>query len=298
MLTSIGDWMTSHGWFALSEIADSAVILVVALGVRAVVGRLITHLMARLSHARATTHTWRNRLRKDHTPLNQRQAARAATLSSILRSTASVLIFGVALVMMLDEFHVNIGPILASAGVVGLAIGFGAQSLVKDVLAGMFMMAEDQYGVGDVINVGTAVGTVEGVTLRIVKIRDLDGALWYVRNGEITSVCNMSQDWANAVVEVPLEPTANLAKANNVIEQALERFADGRQDLLSKPDIAGVTSLNNGAVTVRVLVKTKPNAQWAVGRAMRIALKEALDDEGIHIAMPPAFTTPNSNAIH
>ena len=142
---------------------------------------------------------------------------------------------------------------------------------------------------GDVVNVGSAVGTVEGVTLRIVKIRDLDGGLWYVRNGEISSVCNMSQEWANAVVEVPLEPSVEMVRAKAVIQRVLDRFAaesPAASDILEAPALAGVTSMANGAFTVRIVSKTKPNAQWTVGRALRESLKEAFDVEGIRLALP------------
>lgn len=292
----IADWLARNALPLLSDALHSAGILLVALLLRTAAGRLITHLMNRLLRAQARASTLRTKHSKNHPEPSERQAQRVRTISAVLRSTASVLVFGVAFVMILAQFHINIGPILASAGVAGLAIGFGAQSLVKDVIAGMLMMAEDQYGVGDVVNVGSAVGTVEGVTLRIVKIRDLDGGLWYVRNGEITSVCNMSQDWANAVVEIPLEPTMEMVKAKPVIQLVLERFTTESavaSEVLEPPTLSGVTSMANGAVTVRIVTKTKPGTQWAVGRALREALKHAFDAEGIRIALPRTITAPS-----
>lgn len=286
---SPADWLSTNAWPLLSDALRAVAIFFVALLLRGLAGRLITHLMTRLQRARARTDALQSKLRKNHAEVDERQAQRTQTISAVLRSTASVIIFGVAFVMILAQFQINVAPILASAGVVGLAIGFGAQSLVKDVIAGMFMLAEDQYGVGDVVNVGSAVGTVEGVTLRIVKIRDLDGGLWYVRNGEISSVCNMSQEWANAVVEVPLEPSVEMVRAKAVIQRVLDRFAaesPAASDILEAPALAGVTSMANGAFTVRIVSKTKPNAQWTVGRALRESLKEAFDVEGIRLALP------------
>lgn len=291
----IADWFTRNALPLLSDALHSVGILLVALLVRTVAGRMITHLMNRLLRAQARASSLRTKHTKKHPEPSERQAQRVRTIGAVLRSTASVLVFGVAFVMTLAQFHVNVGPILASAGVAGLAIGFGAQSLVKDVIAGIFMMAEDQYGVGDVVNVGSAVGTVEGVTLRIVKIRDLDGGLWYVRNGEITSICNMSQDWANAVVEIPLEPSVEMVKAKSVIQLVLDKFTSDSvvaSDVLEPPTLSGVISMANGAVTIRIVTKTKPGTQWAVGRALREALKQAFDDEGIRIALPRAITTP------
>lgn len=294
---TITDWFTANAWPLLSDALSGAVIFFVALLLRAVTGRLITHLMTRLHRARVRTNAVHSKLTKKPTEPDERHAQRIQTISAVLRSTASVIIFGVAFVMILSQFQINVAPILASAGVVGLAIGFGAQSLVKDVIAGMFMMAEDQYGVGDVVNVGSAVGTVEGVTLRVVKIRDLDGGLWFVRNGEISSVCNMSQDWANAVVEVPVEPTVEMVKAKTVIQGALDTFAQNSSvadNILEEPTLAGVTSMSHGAFTIRIVIKTKPSSQWAVGRALRETLKQAFDAEGVRIAMPRIPTGTSS----
>lgn len=132
---------------------------------------------------------------------------------------------------------------------------------------------------------------------RIVKVRDLDGGLWYVRNGEIASLCNMSQEWANSVVEVPLDPEVEMARAKRVIERVSERFATDSTvaaDILEPPALAGVTSMGNGAVTVRILTKTTPGTQWAVGRALRETLKEAFDEQGIKLALPRVLPAPNN----
>ncbi|SDR04690.1 small conductance mechanosensitive channel [Actinopolyspora saharensis] len=290
------NWFTENSGAFVSGIINILIILLVALVFRAVTGRVITHGVRRMvsSHQRinqATSKAGNLVTRQSNSSENagQRQQQRAQTIGSVLRSVASSVIFGVAFVMILGEFGINLGPILASAGVLGLAIGFGAQSLVQDFLAGIFMMIEDQYGVGDVVDTGDAVGTVESVTLRITKIRDLNGGLWYVRNGEIMRVCNMNQDWANAVVEIPLDYSVDIAHAERVIESAIDDFAaedEFKSKILEKPDLSGVIGIGNGSVTVRIIVKVKPGEQWALGRALRGRLKSRFDAEGVRVAYP------------
>ncbi|NHD16184.1 mechanosensitive ion channel family protein [Actinopolyspora sp. BKK1] len=296
MADPVVNWFTENSGAFVSGIINILIILLVALVFRAVTGRVITHGVRRMvsSHQRinqATSKAGNLVTRQSNSSENagQRQQQRAQTIGSVLRSVASSVIFGVAFVMILGEFGINLGPILASAGVLGLAIGFGAQSLVQDFLAGIFMMIEDQYGVGDVVDTGDAVGTVESVTLRITKIRDLNGGLWYVRNGEIMRVCNMNQDWANAVVEIPLDYSVDIAHAERVIESAIDDFAaedEFKSKILEKPDLSGVIGIGNGSVTVRIIVKVKPGEQWALGRALRGRLKSRFDAEGVRVAYP------------
>ena len=157
---------------------------------------------------------------------NERHEKRVATAATIVKSTVSVIIIGTALLMILDLFGIPLGPLLASAGVAGLAIGFGAQSLVKDTLSGLFMIVEDQYGVGDVIDTGTVVGTVEEVTLRITRLRDGDGVVWYIRNGEILRLGNRSQGWSVAVVDVQLAYTDDIVRVTGIMTAAVEDLAE------------------------------------------------------------------------
>lgn len=284
------DWASENSGAFISGAISIAIILLLAVIARVVMGRVITHVIKRMVRSQERiANGVRNAVNKSAAPAGTRQQARADTISSVLRSIASFVIFGVAIVMVLGEFGINLGPILASAGVLGLAIGFGAQGLVQDFLSGIFMMAEDQYGVGDVVDVGEAVGTVEEVGLRITKIRDLDGGLWYVRNGEIVRVCNMNQDWANAVIEIPLAHTVDVAQAEAVIERSITEFAnsaDHESQLLDTPTVAGVVGISHGAVTVRIMAKTRPGEQWAIGRALRAHIKRDLDHDGIDVAYP------------
>lgn len=293
-------WFTENSSAFISGLINILLILVLVLVLRAVVGRLITHGVKRMvtSHQRINQAKAKARARPNSLVVQKsgsagdaqaRQEQRAKTIGSVLRSIASAIIFGVGFIMMLGEVGINLGPILASAGVLGLAVAFGAQNLVQDFMSGIFMMIEDQYGVGDVIDVGDAVGTVEDVTLRITKIRDLDGGLWHVRNGNIMRVCNMNQDWANAVVEIPLDYSVDVSHAETVIRASLAEFADNpehKAKILEEPDLSGVVSIGNGSVTVRIIVKTKPGEQWSLGRALRAHLKGSFDAAGITVAYP------------
>lgn len=291
------EWFAERSGAFISGAIQIVLVLIIALIVRAVAGRLIDRAIKRMaaSHQRLGNGKLASGvLAKANGNKNARQEQRAETISSVLRSVASVVILGGAVVMILGEMGINLGPILMSAGVLGLAIGFGAQSLVQDFLSGVFMLIEDQYGVGDVVDVGDAVGTVEEVSLRVTKIRDLSGGLWYVRNGEIVRVCNMNQGWARAVVEIPLDARVDFAHATEVIERSLDAFAElpGPADqLLECPTAEGVVGIANGAVVFRVMAKTKPGEQWALDRELRGHLKRDFDQAGIRMAHPMQMNT-------
>ncbi len=216
-----------------------------------------------------------------------RRAQRARTLGSVLRSTATVIVGGIAFFLVLDALGVNIAPFIASAGVVGVAVGFGAQSLVKDFLTGLFMLLEDQYGVGDVVDVGPANGTVEAVTLRITKIRDSDGTLWYVPNGTMLRVGNKTQGWATAVVEIDVDYFADLDQVRELLAQAADRVVTDPvvgTHVLGPPTITGIERLSANAVTLRLKVKTSPAMQWEVARELRTASRAVLEQAAVPLA--------------
>lgn len=219
----------------------------------------------------------------------ERSEQRARTLGTVLRSTASLAVYGLAILISLGEFGINLGPMIAGAGIVGVAIGFGAQSLVRDFLTGIFMLLEDQYGVGDVVDVGSAVGVVEEVKLRTTQIRDINGSLWHIPNGEISRVANMSQEWARAVLDIEVAYDTDLGQAMTVIKEA----ADGvwrdnlpHATILEEPAIAGVQAFGENSIAIRLMAKVEPGEQWAVSREIRRRLKEAFDECGIEIPFP------------
>ncbi|WP_285638706.1 mechanosensitive ion channel family protein [Lentzea sp. NBRC 102530] len=215
--------------------------------------------------------------------ISERREQRARTIGSVLKSIVTILIFGIAFLEILIVVKLDITPVLTSAGILGVAIGFGAQNLVKDFLAGMFMLLEDQYGVGDVVDLGPATGTVEAVALRTTTIRDTGGTVWYVRNGEILRVGNSSQGFAVAVVDLPLSYGANLAEATQVLERKVAEVADKdplKADITAKPEVLGVEKFTPEGITLRVTAKTRPGRQWAVQRNLRAQLMPALEEAG------------------
>ncbi len=219
----------------------------------------------------------------------ERARRRAETLGTVLKSVAALIIYTVAAFMALSEFSVNLGPLIASAGIVGIAFGFGAQSLVKDFLSGIFMLIEDQFGVGDIIDVGSAAGVVEGVSLRTTQIRDVQGTLWHVPNGEIARVANKSQQWARAVLDIEVAYDTNVNHAMSIIKEvadAIWQEAMPNATIIEEPEIWGVENFGSDAIAIRLAVKVEPGEQWATSREIRRRLKEAFDDVGIEIPFP------------
>lgn len=218
------------------------------------------------------------------TLVEERRRQRLRALGTILRSAISVIIFGIAGLQILGDVGIDLTPLLASASVAGVAIGIGAQSIVKDYLAGILMLLEDQYGVGDVINVGDVTGTVEAVSLRTTRVRDVSGVVWHIPNGTVGSVGNESQGWARAVIDYPIPYTANLSKVTSVLDKAASgmwRSSHWRQVMLEKPEVWGAQNVSSEGVTMRIVVRTAPLRQWEVEREMRSRIKGALDAAGI-----------------
>jgi moderate conductance mechanosensitive channel len=214
----------------------------------------------------------------------ERHSARAHTVGALLKSITTFVLFGVAVIVVLDLLGLDITPIIASAGVVGIAVGFGAQSLIRDFLTGVFMILEDQFGVGDVIDTGQATGTVEDIGLRMTKLRDENGVLWYVPNGAIARVGNKSQGWAMANVEVPVAHSEDLDEVQQLLRDAAEQLAGDGQwgaDILDVPATCTVESVNTDAVVLRVQLRTQPMRQNEVVRELRLRIKDALDAGGI-----------------
>lgn len=215
---------------------------------------------------------------------NARREQRVATAATIVKSTVSFIIVGTALLMILDLLGIPLAPLLASAGVAGLAIGFGAQSLVKDTLSGLFMIVEDQYGVGDVIDAGAATGTVEAVSLRVTRLRDVNGVVWHVRNGTINRIGNESQGWARAVIDFPVSYDQDLPRVRGTMKDtATEMWQEPRWHdvIMEEPEVWGVESVTSDAIVMRLVARTLPLRQWEVARELRERLKTALDEAAV-----------------
>lgn len=219
----------------------------------------------------------------------ERGKQRAQALGTLLRSLVSVVVWGATALIVLGEFGVNLGPLLAGAGIAGIALGFGAQTLVRDFLSGMFMLAEDQYGIGDVIDVGDASGVVEEVRLRTTRLRDLNGNVWFFPNGEIRRVANKSQHWSRAVLDIAVAYEADLDLATRVIKEAADslwRESALEAPILEEPQVLGVEALGESSVSIRLVLKVDPGEQWAVARLARRRIKDALDAAGVEIPFP------------
>lgn len=219
----------------------------------------------------------------------ERSKQRAQTLATLLESLATLTIFALAVMISLGELDISLGPLLAGAGIIGIAIGFGAQAVVRDFLAGIFMLVEDQYGVGDVVDFGDASGVVEEISLRTTRLRDLNGTVWYVPNGEIRRVANKSYSWARCVLDVAVAYDTDVDLAARIIKQAADSvWADHLETatILEEPEIWGVEDLGESAVLIRLVVKTEPGEQWATSREIRRRVKLAFEHEGIVIPFP------------
>ena len=221
--------------------------------------------------------------------VHERRRQRAATMGSVLRSVTSMLVLTLAVIYALGVLGLNVAPLIASAGIVGVALGFGAQNLVRDFLSGVFMILEDQYGVGDIVDLGEASGVVETVGLRVTALRDINGTLWYCRNGEVLRVGNKSQGFAVAVIDLPLAHTTDVDDASDIAAEvataavAQEPMAT---DVLAAPEILGVDKVTADTVTLRITVKVRPGRQWAVQRALNQRILDAFDERDIRPPYP------------
>ena len=215
---------------------------------------------------------------------HERHRQRTLTMGSLLRNIVTIAIAILTTLTILSTVGVDLAPLLATAGVGGVALGFGAQSLVKDFLSGIFMILEDQYGVGDIVDTGEAIGTVEEVSLRVTRLRDPSGVVWYVRNGEIIRIGNKSQGWSTALVDIPVSYAENLEKVIPLIREVVHRLDEEpawKDMLLEEPQVLGVESVSGTAVTIRVLAKTAPEQQYGVSREIRERVKAAFDAAGV-----------------
>jgi small conductance mechanosensitive channel len=223
----------------------------------------------------------------DDTQLSYREK-RAQTVSGLLKGVGRIVIVVFAVILTLDTF-MDIGPLLAGAGILGLAVSFGSQSLVKDVIAGFFILMEHQFDVGDVIEVAGLSGAVEKMSLRVVMLRDLEGTLHIVPNGQITTVSNRTRGWSRAVLDIGVGYASDVDKALEVLRDEARGYAADSAwsyKLDGPPEVVGVQGLGDNAVTIRVMLRTRPGMQWEVGREFRRRAKNRLDREGIEIPFP------------
>lgn len=231
-------------------------------------------------------------LQRDREPARE-LAQKAKTLSNVVEATGRVVIFIIALLSILSLLGRDITPLLASAGIAGIAIGFGAQNLVKDWLGGFFILLENQYSVDDVIKVGEHTGTVERIDFRKTVLRNVQGAAIVIPNGEVRIVTNLTKEWSRVVMDVGVPYEEDIDRAIDVLQQVAEDVAaDGElsKDILEPPEVLGVEAVDEQKVTIRLWVKTLPAKQWAVARAMRALVKKRFDEAGIGSPHPHQVT--------
>ncbi|MEE1938072.1 mechanosensitive ion channel family protein [Streptomyces sp. TRM 70361] len=279
-----GDWLAAGLRILL--------IVVVATVLRAVVRRAITRLIARMtrnSEAEASGNALRGLLVNA-----ERRRQRTEAIGSVLRSVSTFLIMGTAFLIVLSTLGIDLAPLLASAGVAGVAIGFGARNLVTDMLTGVFVLLEDQYGVGDRIDAGEATGTVLEIGLRVTKLRGDDGEIWYVRNGEIKRVGNLSQGWATASLDVEVRSDEDLEEVRSAVASAGEEMSTSApwdEQLWAPVEVLGLDSVTLDTMVIRVAAKTMPGKALPVERELRWRIKRALDARGIRMVDEDSLAT-------
>ncbi|MEV6164146.1 mechanosensitive ion channel family protein [Streptomyces sp. NPDC052052] len=276
-------WVEENWSIWLSTGLRIVLIAAIAVVLRTVVRRALTKLIDRMNRsAQAVEGTALGGLLVNA----ERRRQRSEAIGSVLRSVSSFLILGTAALMILGAFKINLAPLLASAGVAGVALGFGARNLVTDFLSGVFMILEDQYGVGDTIDAGVASGEVIEVGLRVTKLRGDNGEIWYVRNGEVKRIGNLSQGWSTAGVDVTVRPTEDLERVHALISEAAASMAKDEpwsERLWGPVEILGLNSVLLDSMTVRVTAKTMPGKSLGVERELRWRIKRAFDEAGIRM---------------
>ena len=294
------EWTESEGLAVAAEWLvdrplDIALILVVAWILNRVAKRAIARFTERLATMPGNPRLQKLRERGPGRVLidetaRVRAESRAETLGHVLRSVSSALVWGFAALMVLGTIGVNLGPLIAGAGIGGVAVGFGSKDLVRDFFSGLFMLIEDHYGVGDVVDLGCATGTVEEVSLRSTTIRDGKGTVWHVPNGAVARVGNFSQLWSKALVDIEVAYDTDVRVAMGLMKRVADELWNdpewGGDEVAEAPTVFGIQSLGASGVGLRLSVKTEPSMQWAVEREIRLRLKEAFDEAGIVIPFP------------
>jgi small conductance mechanosensitive channel len=282
------DWLSDE---PLGAVVTLAIILVSTVGALWLWRRFVRHTSKALNDSSMAARLAATGVAADALTV-ERYRARTNAVAGLVTSVGVFVIVGIAVVAGLARLGVNVGPILASAGIAGIAIGFGAQTIVRDFLSGVFMILENQYGVGDLVTVNAVTGTVEEVGLRITRIRDFDGTIWYVTNGSVTELGNLSQGWSLAVVDVPVGYGADLDLVKRellTVATSMQSDEEWRAKILPDDVTVAAEIVTPLAVTFRIRVHTVANQQWVVGRELRVRALTALDQAGVP---SPSKSTP------
>ena len=222
--------------------------------------------------------------------MNARAGQRIEALAAALAGATSFVVWVVAVLAVLHVLGVRLGPLLTGAGLIGVALGFGAQSLIRDFLTGVFILVEDQFGVGDWVDLGAATGSVEAVTLRATRIRSVDGTVWHVPNGQIQRAGNMSQHWSRALLDVQIALHSDIDRAREAMKRVADEIWHEDRAMIEASEVWGVQSLGPGGITIRLVAKTKPLEQWRISRELRERIKTEFDRKGIEVPPPTPWT--------
>lgn len=275
------------GKASVSETFKTTAVWLTTSGIK-ILGILITLLI--LSQMSRWIVGWLERFVPEKDPLQAAEAKkRAQTLGNILRHALLIVIFFIATLMILGELGIQLGPLLATAGIGAVAIGFGAQSLVKDVIGGFFIILENQYRIGDAIEVAGVSGLVESVSLRKTVLRDLEGRVHTIPNGEIKVVSNLSKEWSRSVLDIGISYRENIDEVTDLLSQIgrkLEAEEPYKSAILEPLQILGLERFGESQLVIRIMVKTMPLKQWDVGRELRKRIKKRFDEEGIQMPFP------------
>jgi moderate conductance mechanosensitive channel len=295
-VTRLPHYLDEHSKALIQTPIRILLIIIAALLLRAILHRLINRLTRPVRDGAVPRLLRPLREKVDTTALlesagllSERRTQRAATVASVLRSFVSFTIFVLAALMILGELDVNLLPLVAGTSIVGVALGFGAQNIVKDFLAGMFMMLEDQYGVGDVIDFEQASGTVEAVGLRTTRLRDINGTVWYVRNGEVVRVGNKSQGYAQVVLDVPIAASVDIDAASAALREVADEMQaedEWASVFIGEPDVQGVESITRYETVLRLVVRVRPLEQWRTARELRRRIRDRLERLDIEAGEP------------
>ena len=286
-MSALPEFVEDHRQALIETPIRIAAIIIVAIVVRAILRRMIDRAVRPAANGELPRLLRPFKERIESTDfleskglISERRRQRAATLGSVLKSAVSITVWVVAVLMIMSELRFNLAPFIAGTSIIGVALGFGAQNIVKDFLSGLFMLVEDQYGVGDVIDFEKASGTVEAVNLRTTRLRDVNGTVWYVRNGEVVRVGNKSQGFAQVVLDIPIDARADVAAASTAMREVGAAMADEEEwtpVFLSPPEVQGVEQMTREETLIRLVAKVRPLEQWRTARELRRRIRERLD---------------------
>jgi small conductance mechanosensitive channel len=294
-LVSVADWFRSvwNDWHVLIRIVLIVFVALIArwvllTAVKRVVNSLISGIKAKKAPRRQLDLS---------SPINQeRVVQRTRTMGTVMRNMITWSIGVISVSAILSELGISMSALAAGAGILGAGLGFGAQSLIKDLISGLFIVFEDQYGVGDTVNLGDITGVVESVGLRVTQVRDFDGVLWYVRNGEVVRVGNQTQGWSRAMLDIALPYGADVTGAQALLLEVAKKVALELSDIvIDEPEAWGIQVLNGNQIVVRVVQRTKSGKSDEVGRALRLAAKIALDKADIKLATDNTVINVNTS---